>query len=182
VFSWAFYRVFGYTFGTIIRLNFINVGHPDSCVSALILVGCIRIQVVRNNPKRRKSWGNVPVLLFKCDILQFFVIKSLDPDPHWPKMLDPDPWIHSVEKTFFYTLWPSFSLSRWILRNRTGHGYILFDLGYMVRGLDSRWLILPPCLSTVQANSLTVLSRQWGTVLVLLVFIFSVFFVLTLHI
>jgi hypothetical protein len=35
--------------------------------------------------------------------LQFLIVKSLDPDPRWPKMLDPDPaldpqhWIRTGE-------------------------------------------------------------------------------------
>jgi hypothetical protein len=29
--------------------------------------------------------------MFNCEMFAIFVIKSLDPDPHWPKMLDPIP-------------------------------------------------------------------------------------------
>ncbi len=51
----------------------------------------IRIDFGRQNPdpsgqgithKKERYWGNV--LRVRCDILQFFVIKSLDPDLHWP--------------------------------------------------------------------------------------------------
>jgi hypothetical protein len=28
------------------------------------------------------------------NFILFLVIKTLDPDPHWPKMLDPDPDLH----------------------------------------------------------------------------------------
>ncbi len=147
--------------------------------------GWIRIDYGRLDPdpsgqgithKKERDWGNV--LRFKCDgdILQFFVIKTRIDQKCWIRIRGST--VRTEKKKHFSVhLWPSFSLSRWILRNGTGHGYILFDLGIRYEawtaGGSYSHLVCP------LSRLIHLLSRKPS--LVAHLYLFSVYIILCLH-
>jgi hypothetical protein len=64
-------------------INALFLGVEDFSCSCDVLYGGLGIIAIFD-PKNIK-------VFFSRNFGQFLVIKTLDPDPHWPKMLDPDP-------------------------------------------------------------------------------------------